>query len=78
LQQGDLNGTGRTLLFVHSSNEIRSFAGGAATGAGVGVESGVWIHVAVVVTEQGATDSIQMYVNGKASGAANDTLVSYK
>ena len=31
LQQGDLNGTGRTLLFVHNSNEIRSFAGGGPT-----------------------------------------------
>jgi hypothetical protein len=74
LQQGDLNGTGRTLLFVNNTNEIRSFAGGATTGAGVGVESGVWIHIAVVVIEQGATDNIQMYVNGQASGAMNDTL----
>ena len=35
LQQLDLNGTGRSLLFVHNSNEIRSYAGGAATGSGV-------------------------------------------
>ncbi|UCD51364.1 MAG: LamG domain-containing protein [Phycisphaerales bacterium] len=74
LQQNDLNGTGRSLLFVHSSNEIRSFAGGAATGSGVAMEAGEWYHAAVIVTELGATDSIQMYVNGQASGAANTTL----
>ncbi|UCF17857.1 MAG: LamG domain-containing protein, partial [Phycisphaerales bacterium] len=74
LQQTDLNGTGRSLLFVHSSNEIRTFAGGAATSSGVGVVSGEWIHAAVVVTEQGATDSIQMYVNGQPSGPANTSL----
>ena len=74
VQQGDLNGTGRSLLFVHSSNEIRSFAGGAATGSGVGVEAGVWIHAAVVVSEKGATDSIQMVVNGVVAGAANESL----
>ena len=74
VQQGDLNGTGRSLLFVHSSNEIRSYAGGAATGSGIGVEADVWIHAAVVVTELGATDSIQMFVNGVASGAANESL----
>ncbi len=71
LQQGDLNGTGRTLLFVHSSNEVRSYAGGGPTGAGIGVESGVWIHIAVVVTEGGATDSVQMFVNGQAAGDPN-------
>ncbi len=74
VQQGDLNGTGRTLLFVHSSNEIRSYAGGDATGSGIGVEAGEWIHAAVIVTEQGPTDSIQMFVNGVAEGAANTSL----
>jgi hypothetical protein len=74
LQQTDLNGTGRSLLFLHSSNEIRTFAGGAATGSGVAMEAGEWVHAAVVVTELGATDSIQMFVNGIASGAANTSL----
>ncbi len=74
VQQGDANGTGRSLLFVHSSNEIRSFAGGAATGSGVGVVAGEWIHATVIVTETGATDSIQMYVNGATAGAANTAL----
>ena len=74
LQQGDLNGTGRTLLFVYTDNEVRTYAGGAPTGAGVGVEAGVWIHAAVVVTEQGVTDLIQMYVNGEPAGVPNDQL----
>ena len=68
-QQGDNNGTGRTWIFVDSTNEIRSFLGNATTGAGIGVEAGEWYHGAVVVTEDGASDIVQLYVNGEAVGA---------
>ena len=67
-QQGDDNGTGRTWLFVSSENEIRSFLGNATTGSGIGVEAGEWYHAAVVVTEGGGTDTVQLYVNGEAAG----------
>ena len=62
-------GPGRTWLFVHQSNEIRSSLGGSATGSGVGIEGGIWCHVAVVVTEGGTDDSVQIYVNGEPAGA---------
>ncbi len=70
LQQGDKDGTGRTWLFVHDTNEIRSYLGGAPTQSGIGVEAGQWSHAAVVVTEAGGTDSVQLYVNGEPAGAA--------
>jgi hypothetical protein len=67
-QQGDGNGTGRTWLFVHSSNEIRSYLGGGTTASGIGVEADTWYHAAVVVTEGGDADNIQLYVNGQQAG----------
>ena len=72
-QQGDAgpNSTGRTWLFVHSSNEIRSYLGGTTTGTGIGVEAGVWYHGAVVVTEGGGTYTIQLYINGEPAGNPN-------
>ena len=72
LQQGDdtSGGMGRTWLFVHQSNEIRSSLGGAATGSGVGIEGGTWYHAAVIVTEGGTDDSVQVYVNGEPAGAS--------
>jgi len=70
-QQGDTNGTGRTWLFiVPATGEIRTFLGNAATNSGVNVTVGTWFHAAVVVKEGGATDTIQVYVNGKPAGAA--------
>ncbi len=71
LQQGDdaTGGPGRTWLFVHQSNEIRSSLGGSPTGSGVGIEGGTWYHGAVVVTEGGSTDTVQLYVNGEPAGA---------
>jgi len=74
MQQGDGNGTGRSLLYIGNTNEIRSYAGGATTASGVGAVAGEWIHAAVVVTEMGATDSIQLHADGVAVGAANTTL----
>ncbi len=70
LQQGDdtAGGPGRTWLFVHQSNEIRSSLGGGPTGSGVGIEGGIWCHAAVVVAEGGTDDSIQIYVNGEPAG----------
>jgi hypothetical protein len=71
LQQGDdaSGGPGRTWLFVHQSNEIRSSLGGSPTGSGVGIEGGTWYHGTVVVTEGGSTDTVQLYVNGEPAGA---------
>jgi hypothetical protein len=68
-QQADLNGVGRTWLFVHQSNEIRSYLGGRATMSRFGIEGGTWYHGAVVVTEAGANDSVQIYVDGEPAGA---------
>jgi len=70
LQQLDANGTGRTWLYVTSdtSGEIASYLGNGRTSSGILVDSGAWYHVAAVVTEKGATDSVQMYVDGKPEG----------
>jgi len=70
-QQGDGNGAGRTWLFVAPDAEIRSYLGNGTTGSGFYVEADTWYHAAVVVTEGGAVDSVQVYVNGEPSGAAN-------
>jgi hypothetical protein len=67
-QQGDLNGTGRTWLFVAAANEIRSYLGGATVPSGVAIEAQTWYHVAVTVTEGGATDIVQIYINGEPAG----------
>ena len=69
LQQADGTGTGRTWLFVHNANDIRSFLGGTTTSSGIGVEAETWVHAAAVVTEAGDADTIQLYVNGQAAGA---------
>jgi len=73
VQQGDdtSGGMGRTWLFVAGANEIRSYLGNGTTGSGVAVEAGVWYHTAVVVTEGGATDTVQLYINGESAGEPN-------
>ena len=70
LQQLDANGTGRTWIYVtgDTGGEIASFLGGSRVSSGFIIEDGDWYHVAVVVTEKGATDSVQIYVNGKPEG----------
>jgi hypothetical protein len=69
-QQGDGNGTGRTWLFAASgTGEIRTYVGGGNTLSTVNLEADAWFHGAVVVTEGGATDTIQLYVNGQPVGA---------
>ena len=70
-QQGDNNGTGRTWLFVAADAEIRSYLGGGTTGSGLYIEAQIWYHAAVVITEGGANDAVQLYVNGKPAGASN-------
>ena len=70
-QQGNLNGPGRSWLTIGEStndNVIRSYVGGAWTSSGIIVEAEEWYHAAVVVTEGGGNDSIQMYVNGEPAG----------
>jgi len=69
LQQGDRNGTGRTWLYVHNSNNIQTYLGGAGISSGVSIEGGAWYHAAVVITEGGASDNIQIYVNSEPAGA---------
>lgn len=68
-QQGDSGGTGRTWLFIHESvGEIRSYLGGNTTASGINTEANIWYHAAVVVTEEGGTDTVQMYIDGVLSG----------
>ena len=75
-QQADKNGAGRTWLFIVATNEIRSFLGGAATNSGINVEAEEWYHTAVVVTEGGGTDTVQLYVNGDPEGAPFQTAMN--
>ncbi len=70
-QQMDLNGLGRSWLTIgdgNADNNIRTYVGGAYTVSGFVIEAGEWYHAAVVVTEGGANDSIQIYVNGEPEG----------
>ncbi len=69
-QQGDLTGTGRTWLLVHSANEVRSSLGNVATQTGYAIEANAWYHAAVVVKEGGTADTVQIYVDGRPAGAA--------
>ncbi len=69
-QQGDANGTGRTWLYITNVGQIQTYLGGAAVASGVNVTAGTWCHAAIVITEAGATDTIQIYVNGKPVGTA--------
>ena len=69
-QQGDANGTGRTWLYITNVGQIQTYLGGAAVASGVNVTAGTWCHAAVVIAEAGATDTIQIYVNGKPVGTA--------
>ncbi len=68
LQQTDLNGTGRTLLLADAATGIRTYLGGTSTVSGVIEEAGIWYHVALIVTEGGATDTINFYIDGEPSG----------
>ncbi|MCP4607184.1 MAG: LamG domain-containing protein [Planctomycetes bacterium] len=68
LQQTDVNGTGRTLLLADAADGIRAYLGGTSTLSGVIEEADVWYHVAMVVTEGGAADTITFYINGEQAG----------
>ncbi|MHC4702695.1 MAG: LamG domain-containing protein, partial [Planctomycetota bacterium] len=68
LQQTDVGGTGRTLLLADAATGIRTFLGGTSTVSDVIEEEGVWYHVAMVVTEEGATDTVHFYIDGQATG----------
>lgn len=68
-QQGDANGTGRTWLFIASgSGEFRSYLGGGTTASGISIEPEKWFHFAVTVVEGGASDTIQVYIDGDPAG----------
>ena len=68
LQQTDNNGTGRTLLLADGSNGIRAYLGGVTTLSGVIQDAETWYHVAMIVNEGGAADTIKFYINGEQSG----------
>ena len=69
LQQEDENGTGRAWIrIVENTGDITTFLGGQETSAGISIEANKWFHTAVVVTEGGDTDTIQLYVNGEPAG----------
>jgi hypothetical protein len=68
LQQTDAGGTGRTLLLADSATGIRTYLGGTSTVSGVIEEAGIWYHVALIVTEGGATDTINFYIDGEPTG----------
>jgi hypothetical protein len=68
LQQMDGGGTGRTWFLIHSSGQIHTFVGNATTASNFFPNPGEWYHAACVVTEGGATDSIQIYIDGEPEG----------
>ncbi len=75
-QQGDLNGTGRSWLYINASDSICTYVGGGTTDSGFVVESETWYHAGFVVTEEGATDSIQTYVNSEPQGTGSRGMES--
>jgi len=68
-QQGDLNGTGRSWLFT-VNGDIATYVGVGNLLSGVIVELDEWYHAGFTVVEDGSADTIQIYVNGEASGAS--------
>jgi len=68
LQQGTLNGTGRSWLQINPNDVFTTWLGGAQIFSGINMQADEWYHGAVVVTEGGGTDSIQLYVNGEPAG----------
>lgn len=72
VSQADGTGTGRSWAYGFASGGgygISSFLAGVDTFSGFGVLSfGTWYHIALVVTDQGATSDLQWYLNGVAVG----------
>ena len=68
LMQGNLGGLGRPSFFITASGAVQSWLGGGGTYSGVNLVAEQWYHLAVVVTEGGAVDSIQLYVDGEGAG----------
>ena len=66
-QQGDGNGTGRSWLFT-VNGDIDTYVGVGNFSSGVIVELDEWYHAGFTVVENGSEDTLQMYVNGQASG----------
>lgn len=79
LQQGDLNGTGRTWLGIGpntaATEQTYTYVGGGFT-YGIPIEVGEWFHLAVVVEENGAADTIQVYSNGKPEAPSSKGMES--
>ena len=67
-QQMDANGNGRTWMGIKDGNMTYSYLGNNNT-FGVPPEIGQWYHFAIVVKEEGAIDTLQVYSNGKPEEA---------
>ncbi|MFC1612593.1 LamG domain-containing protein [Patescibacteria group bacterium] len=77
----DVGGTGRMMIALDldddecaGNNKIYTYLGGEYTCSNYSIEANSdWTHVALVVTENGASDDVQWYVNGEAdnSGTVN-------
>lgn len=64
-QQMDLNGLGRTWMGLYDvTDEAYCYFGNGRT-LGTPAVVGEWYHFAVVITEEGDIDTIQIYSNGK-------------
>jgi len=75
-QQGDLNGTGRSLLYINGAAEFCTYVGGGTNNSGFVVEAETWYHGAYIVREQGAPDSIELYINGEHQATASRGMES--
>ena len=75
--QFDLNGTGRVWLASDAAapNDMFSYFAGQRTSSGFTLTPNVWTHVAIVVTELGDTDNVQIYINGEPSGTAGQLSI---
>ena len=69
LQQED--GLGRAWLYRNPAGQLASFLGNAETTSNATLETGIWYHVALVKTGS----SLQLYVNGAASGSPTTRTV---
>ena len=63
-QQMDNNGTGRTWMGLQDGTNLVYSALGNIRPLGTAPEVGVWSHFALVITEDGANNNLQLYSDG--------------
>jgi len=75
--QFDKNGTGRVWLASDAvaPHDMFSYFAGTRTSSGFTLTPNIWTHVAIVVTELGAPDSVQIYINGEPEGNAGQRSI---